>query len=451
MHDSVPSSPAEVPPLGARAESPDAWQTPFVANIPRTLLCVAALVGVGLGLSYLRPPRYLAHTKIILPNSSARSSALAGLAGTLGLGADGSSLPMFSAILNSDRMLDRLSLHSGLTRRRLHGIMLVRDDVKSNTIEISATGFDKAQMLRLVRDSLEGLNDITAKVNLPVREDQTSRLGATLANRQQSLRKAQEDLRRFLTSAKTLPGGSVDLGIAKIPASTDPTAASPGNDLGTVQTGLGYKQQLSSLEIQLQKLDSSVAAIRQASDAQQSSPPLDLPPVKLWADRIAAAQAKIAEMRSRYQPDSPEIREAERSLRNLMDERRRDVDRYLTSVRASLAGPSEPLAVTRAGVVSQINALKKYVDVAPDETIEYLRLFGNVASAQAIVNQVRLLYEKARLDQGNDPNTWAVLDLPEIDPDFDSRNVTRNVGLGVVGGLAIAYWLGSRRRPRRTT
>ena len=441
------SSPTE---YDATSEPPTVrWYAPLVASPVLTLACMAVFVGLGVAASVLIPAQYLARGKIILPNSSKGGSALAGLASSVGLGGvDSGSLPMFAAILKSERMLSDVARRTGVPRKKLRKDLGVRDDPKANTIEIYATAPTKNGALRVVKSSLVALDEIADRVNLPVRENRTKSLQNTLANRQQALTRSEGALKGFLASAKTLPGGSVDLS----PANGLDTAASSSDGPNGIQSagaGLGYKQQVSSLEIQLRKLDRSMEAIHTAARAQETAAPLDLPPVQLWADKIAGAQARLAELRPRYQEGSPEIREAEAALAGIQAQRKRDIDKYLASVQASLTGPAQSLSVLRAGVESQIADVKRYADAMPGETIRYLRLLRDVKTNEQIVGQIRLQVEKSKLDQTDDPNTWSVLDAPEIDDEYDSTKAKRNIGLGILLGIASAYALGSARLARK--
>ena len=349
---------------GVPAEEPtDPWYAPFARRPAITLLCLAAGLGVGVAASLVLSPKYLARGKIILPNST-RSSAFAGLAGSLGIQAgDTGSLPMFAAILRSETMVARIAALNGLTRKEVRKVFNAKDDPKSNTIEITVTGRDPERALKIARTGIQALSDIASKVNLPLKEDQSVRLRASLANRQRDLEANERALKAFLESAKTLPSGGGLQASVKSPSGDAQGGGT--NDAATIAPGLGYRQQLSSLEIQLRSLESSAAAIQANAKAQETTPPLDLPPVRLWAERIAQAQANLAELRPRYRAGSPEVVEAEETLTNVQAAMRRDVERYLANVRASLTGTAQTLSVTRAGIETQIAEVKKYVDAAP--------------------------------------------------------------------------------------
>lgn len=443
------SSPSSLPP----AEVPGApWYLPLTASPVTTLVCVAAFVGLGVVAAVMSPAQHLARGTIILPNAGNRAgSSFASVATSLGLGAEAGSLPMFTAILKSERMLNSVSQRAGVPRKRLRKDFGIRDDAKSNTIEVYATATSPDLALRIVRSSLLALSDITAQVNLPGRRGQAQRLSASLANRQRGLAKAEIALKEFLSTAKVLPGGGANLASQADLGSTSDTASTGAGDGVSIEPGLSYGRQLSSLEIELRKLDSSVEAIRAAARAQRTTAPLDLPPVRLWADKIADAEARLAALKPRFREGSPEVRETERTLTGLLAARNRDIDLYVQSVQASLSGPAQALSVRRAGIESQIADVKRYAQAVPGETIRYLRLARDVKLNEQIVSQIRLQYERARLEQTDDPNTWSVLDVPAIDEEYDAGKTKRNVAMGALLGSLLAYGLGTRRLARKRT
>lgn len=409
---------------------------PLLANPLLTLGLAAVFAALGAVASFVLPPQYQAHGKIILPNSGGRSSSLSTLANFAGVSADTGSLPMFTAILKSERMLNAVSHATNVPKKKLRKQMDVRDDSKANTVEVVATASDPDLALKIVKSGLKTLGDIAVRVNLPLRQNQTSRLATDLTGQQQTLAKNEAALQAFLQSSKTaIAGGSALAG-----------GSSASGDAGTVGAGMSYKQQLTALQIEADNLDAQLRAIDETSKQQAAAAPLDLPPVKLWAERIAQAQANLAEVRIRYHENTPETRGAEKALRDVLELRKHDVDQYLASVRASLTGTTQSLSTQRQGVASQIAAVQKYVDAAPNETIQYLRLLRNVGESEAIVREIRLQYERAREEQGNDPNNWSVLDLPEIDDTNDPRRTSRDAMMGGLAGLALAYAIAVRRK-----
>ena len=411
-------------------------------------LLIGSVVLFGLlGAVYtlLVPPRYEAKTTILMPGSKPPSSA-ASLAQSLGVGGLGGNgdptLPMFRKILESETVTAAVARKFGLKKPIVRQMRTIDDDAKTNTIDLAVQNKNKAIALSMANEFLSQLRQQNTKLSLPGKSKQAGLLATALAANSQALARSEVQLQRFVASAVTSPG--------MVGSLTDGGTSDNRGPANGVSPAFRYHDQLTTLSLQLQKLDNQLKVIDAKSVEASVVKPDDFPPVAIWNRRLSELEAALSAARATYSPDSPEVRDAQSSYDQVQKLLKKDVSKYLTAVERRVTGDVSRLDQDRASVVRQIASIRLLADAAPKEALQYQRLVRNVTTLTSLVSQLRVQYEQAKLESADDPNRWEVLDEPVLADDPVNKKYTRNVSLAALGGfflaVPLAFRLGKRRR-----
>jgi uncharacterized protein involved in exopolysaccharide biosynthesis len=387
------------------------------------------------------PPRWAAHSVILLPGT--RPSAAAGVAQSLGLSVGGggdTSLEMFHRILESERLLQMVSNATNLAPKDIKKLRTIEEDVKGGVLEITVTDRDSKKALAINQQMIDGLRLIVNELMLPSKGRKAEILSHDLADKNRQLAEAEQKLEEFTRNSVTAP----------VQAST--TSLQGSGSSGMSATGVSpafrYRDQLTTLNQELQKINAGLLSSIDKSQKAANGKSIDFPPVAIWQTRLSEAELELASARAVYSDDTPNVKQALGNYLRIQELMQKDVHRYLSQVSNDVTGGSASLDQQRQEILAQIASLKKLVSAAPKEATEFQRLSRRVNVLSSLAMQMQLQYEQASLDKEDDPNRWEVLDAPYIEDEPVNKNYVRNVGLAALFGLAIAVFAVPRMKTR---
>lgn len=397
---------------------------------------LAGLIGAGLYTFFVRPV-YEARTTIVLPASSDASSGALGLAASVGLLPSGSgassSLSMFTAILNSERLLNRLVESSGIEKKDLRKARSVTMDDRSNLIMVKFKDKDSDQALALCAQALAALGEFNEELSLPTKSKRADLLEDKIDEHTVRLRDLELQFQKFAKESKSVP-----------------TTLSNGE--GDSDSNLfTQRQQLAQLRSELSKLEraeqaaaSSVESLRNA----QGDIPTDIPQLQEKYDELRELERNLASARATYTEEAPNVKELDAKVETLRGQLRREAVQYSTSFEQGLVRDINEVRVASSVIRDQIRELEIQVDVAPQEATQFERIRRELRFLEAILLELTVQYEQATMEAASDPNRWEVLDQPELADKPVNKRFGLSLSVGLLGGLFAGLCIALVRNPR---
>lgn len=329
----------------------------------------------------------------------------------------------------------RQTVRFGVTQPRAVSVGLVqRLDVamqdNSNFVTLTLTGPDKWQTADLLNAWMQQFVATAAALRKQNLVRQANILDAQRTLAAQALRNAEAALRQFQTQNITRPGTAAAASPAPVPAVPGMPGSSPADQFAT---GFFQRQdQLLALENDRRALEQVVAAGRDGSlqpDVVAQIPAVaTAPSLSLAVKQLIEKQAKLDEARQSYT-------DFFRPVKQLADE----VQTLRTRTIPELAQQQANLLRRREAMLgSQLRTDSVQLRSIPSRSIEEARLRRDVATQEALYNNVETRFETARLGAES-----TVPDVSILDPALPAANPQRNVKvLLVIGGLGGALALG---------
>lgn len=142
---------------------------------------------LGVLVTWLPAPVYQASSALLFPAGG--TSSLLGLAQSLGLSvpAGGTApLKMYRAVLESQRLRQRISEQTGIPLKKLESMVSIKDDLQASLISINVRHTDAKTAQRVARLYITTLAELNREMNLPLVRNQVRFLENELALRTKS-------------------------------------------------------------------------------------------------------------------------------------------------------------------------------------------------------------------------------------------------------------------------
>lgn len=397
-------------------------------------LTLAGVILAGLYTLFV-PPKYEARTSIVMPAQSDISGGALGLAKSIGIlpsgAGGGSNLSMFTAILNSERMLNRLEEKTGIKKEDLRKIGSVTQDDQANLILIRYFHKDPDMAKKLCTLSLDALREFNAELSLPTKSERTKLLNDKISHYTDELRTLELKFQTFADESQSVP-----LGLE--------SEEGAGGNLFT------QKQKLAELRSQLKEIDRSLAAASSAVEQVKedgSALPTDIPQLQKQYEELRKAERELAAARVTYTKESPIVIDLKSKVEALRNQIRVEALKYSKSFKAGLVQDINELKVSRSVIQDQINELEIKVDVAPKEAVEYARIKREVSFVEEVLKQLLVASETAEMEAASDPNRWEVLDRPQLADKPVNKRFGLSMGIGLLAGLFLSVTIALVRKP----
>lgn len=387
----------------------------------RLVAVLGCFVVGGAIYTFLLPPRWEARGTLVIP--AQRTSSTQSIAQSLGIGYAGdSALGSYHKILESERVLEAVSLTTSISKRELKAHRMIEDDPKSNTITVSYSDASKPRAVEVVRDFIRNLRTVNTQLGLSQSSMKVAKIEKELSDQSIDLREAEQRLEQFYVRAKTSPilqGSGISSG-------------------GSIAFGLQYKDKLENLELQVKLLDTNLRQLDLKAFKSSALGVPDIPALGNWTSKLSELDRRLTEARSTYPENSPEVQSLIKARNATFKTGQEETSRYLAAVRDRVSNATALKDEDRTSTLAQVDTVKQLVEAAPREATQFQRLVRRVGTLSALVNQLSLQLEQAKIDDRLDPNRWQVLDLPEVSEDPINKNFLRNILLALISGLFIA-------------
>ncbi|HEY3285320.1 MAG TPA: Wzz/FepE/Etk N-terminal domain-containing protein [Armatimonadota bacterium] len=397
------------------------------------LVFVAAGVMLGVLYTARAKPVWEAKASVVFPAMS--QAALGGVAATMGFALPGQSaspIKVNHSILESRRARDYVGPRVGLSDKQLRLVLTAKDDPPSGLLSLSVKYKDPTETLKITELFIEAMSDLNRRLSLPQARTQVLALQKQLEEKRAELRRAEEHLRNTQTLTKTAPGA-------------DPLTGATNR----------YAQQLNETEVELARVRASIAEARgkmESLAAPGTPPPAEMAPARQWRDRLANLEYDLRVEEMTYGVEAPSVVRLRGQIAVARKQLQQELERYLSTVRANAEPSLAGLEATRVGLEAQQKVLRDLAARAPEEAVDTQRQVREVTALGALVQQIRIQYESARLLAATDPNRWEVLDPPALSNDgrpVNKRWVVNAAMLGVLGFLLGSAIVLVRTRPRQ--
>lgn len=399
-----------------------------------TLLCVL----LGVLYTWLPAPVYEAYSTLLFPAGG--TSSLLGLAQSLGISVPSGgapSLKMYRAVLESDRIRQRISRQTGIPPKKLMRMTSIRDDTQANLITVSVKHQDPQTAQRIARLYISTLGALNRELNLPLVRNQVEFLEKELALRTKQLREAENRLLEFQRKMVSEGGAPSALGGGSLSLSSSPLRGLSAGGTGVDST---YLQQLNAAQLQLQQVHQQIARAREsARQAARSAMelPADLPPASQWRAKLTELEYELRVAELTYGPDAPNVVRLKKQIELTRQQLRKEIDNYLQAVNMNLDPNLAPLELQRIGLEAQVSALQRLASRAPEDTVKLQRLAREVSTLNEIVGQLRISLEQTRMEMSRDPNRWEVLENGTLKEEPVNKRWKLNIALSLTGGLML--------------
>lgn len=392
-----------------------------------------ALAGVY---TFIKKPVYEGSAILLLP--TVQGSGANSLAQQLGISVSAgsqSNIYMFKQILESSRARSMVAQQIGLSRGEVKLNSVIEENSTANSILITYLDPDQARAKKAVGSYISSLRKIHSELSIPSKKSQAQALQTSLEKRKSELSDAEERLRIFQLSAKTAP-------------------ALGGN--GVAISASRYSEQLRGLEIEREKLRSSVHQLRTQLERAKGASielPNNLPTARQWREKLVQLEYELKVAEISGGPLDPKVVKLKSQIEITKSSLAQESERYLQALKSGVVDPSLESGIasfgaatsTLAGIEAQISALQRLTKVAPTEALTYQRMVNEIAMLSKLVESQRTQLEQAKWDAQADPNRWEVLDEPEVSAEPVNKNYIRNMAVGGVAGLVLAFFAISSR------
>lgn len=405
----------------------------------KTLLLAFAILGpiLAVGVTAVLPPVYEAKTTIIMPAGGESGSAALGLAASLGVlpsGADssGASLNMFSAILDSERMIAHLHEKTKIEKKDLRKSRAVLADGKANLIVIKFKDKDSNRALDLCNYSLEALSEFNSELSLPTKEQDANRLHTKLEETEDQVRDLELRFQSFARKSKSIPTGLSN-------------EEKGGANLFT------QKEQLKNLRIELGRINTAQSTKNSAVKTlriEQGQTPTDIPQLQSIYEEFRTEERALLAAKAQYTDENPIVKELQSKVNSSREQIRREAGRYSSAIEQGLVSDLKDLDIAEKVVRDQIRELEIQVEAAPEEATEYERLRRELKVKEGILLDLTLRYEQALMEQTTDPNRWEILDEPQLADKPVNKRFALTAGLGFFISLFIGLCTALVLKPR---
>lgn len=390
----------------------------------------ATCVGLAAAVAFtvFSPARWQAKATLVMPMPET-TPINSPLAAFVGQGASGT-IDVLAGLAKSHRSLSEVAAKTNSDPFELDRIIRAEVDAAAGQLVLTAEDTDKAKATSYLKESIVSLDKLAKEVGLSVASRTRSEVGASLANRRAELKAAEERLSTYLSSALTAP---------------DP--ANPG-------TSAEYRKAYAEAAINLERVERQLDANRTMAGqmANNAELPTGIPELQTLREQLIAKETELANARIHFAETSREVGTLVKQVNVLKETVRKEVTKRMQAVNEGVDARAAELEATKLVLSWQVGALKRLADAAPKEAAEAARLNREVQTLGSVVNELRMQYEKARIDADVDKVRWSVLEEPYIvEPAVNKRFARAGAFGGGLGFLiaCLGVFVANGRRERK--
>ncbi|MCW5941755.1 MAG: hypothetical protein KIS66_05965 [Fimbriimonadaceae bacterium] len=390
-------------------------------------LLLAVVVGGGGGALFvlLSPPIYRAQMSLLTITENDATAALS--AASILPGAPDPQLILKGVVL-SNSSLSEISKATGIEKKDLEEGLILETDGPRAQVAISWEDRDSKLALKVIESARNTLSDLQKKVAFTSARQEANNIEAAIKQKDGELARAEAALAEYQRTMKA------------------PIAA---NDLSSVAL---YFRQKKDLEMQLGTAKRQLAQAQQRANitADQAELPNAVPTAQVWRQKLGETEHQLRVLEISKGPLDPEVVRLKKEVAETKSRLQREVQDYLMSVREGIDAGVASFQAQIVVLEWQIAQIEETYKNAPEEAIELTRRAREVETLGAVLQELRLQYEKAKVRAEVDRVRWSVLDDPYLFDRPTNKRYVRTAGLAaLVLGLLAAFAIVLRSRPGR--
>lgn len=288
-------------------------------------------------------------------------------------------------------------------------------DPQTNQVTIASQNVDSSAALKEVEAALDALALIRREVDISQTQYEVEELRRTLEEKVIELQIAEDELLAVQESHETMVNPQ---------------------DPGTLTE---YYTNYRELQSQLDGVREQLRITRQllADGASDPNIAIAVPGIERLTEALYQAEVELSAARSRFQPDTPEVREAESRVATAEANLQQAIDAYARGIRANVDPVLLQLTAQERALAAQVEVALRLWETAPGEALELQRVFREVSGLRAVVDRLEAEYQGARVRASVAEQQWSVLDQPYL---LD-RPVNKRLGLTSALGFGLGLLL----------
>jgi uncharacterized protein involved in exopolysaccharide biosynthesis len=318
-------------------------------------------------------------------------------------------LLVLRGIIISRSNLTLVSGKTGTKLKELQDKLVVETESERGQVILTWLDSKPERAVEVLDATLSSLRETLKTINFSSAELSANNLAKTIGAREKQL-KEEED--RFLKLQKSTK------------AALSPTDM---NQIGTLASLREEKRlALDSLDAKmnqmekrwsgLEKTDLNISGLNSGTKSLQAI---------LTEKELSLRLAKVSQG-----DQSPTVVRLTKEVEQVREKLKLALRNYIQSMRKGLDEQTSTLLVERAALQSQLQRLDSLVAVAPDEALELSRSYRRVMQLTTTLSELKVQYEKARINSTVEQVNWNILDAPVSE--IVSKK-SRSVKLGLLG------------------
>lgn len=325
-------------------------------------------------------------------------------------------LLVLRGIIISRSNLSLVSDKTGTKLKELQDKLVVETESERGQVILTWLDSKPEKAVSVLEATLSSLRETLKMINFSSAELSAKNLAKTISARENQL-KQEED--RFLKLQKSTK------------AALSPTDM---NQIGTLATLREEKRlALDSLNAKMSQMekrwkgletnDINIASLNSGTKSMQAI---------LTEKELSLRLAKVSQG-----DQSPTVVRLTKEVEQVREKLKLALRNYIKSMRIGLDEQTSSILVERAALQSQLQRLDVLVAVAPDEALELSRSYRRVMQLTTTLSELKVQYEKARINSTVEQVNWNTLDAPAAE--LVSKK-SRSVKFGLLG-LAFGFAL----------
>lgn len=382
----------------------------------RTVLVFAGAATALAGfVTWVVPPIYEARFLVLFPR--AQNSAGGNI---IQLAASSSSdVQYLGGVVKSHEMRTLIAEKADVKVKDVENILDVNEEPERRQLEIAIRSGKSQLALDAVTSVLNRLRKLDEQLLFSLSDRISGDLAKEVEKTKRNLDSAQSRLADFQKTAKTVPGSKEDYSGSEYLVQAE-----------------GARIDHEAARRRLQARITQQAKVGQALDLNL---PTGDPQITDWRKSLLDARIKLDAARARYQPGTPQVKEAEDTLAFTQNAIKAEVQSRVVSVERGIDDETGRLFAAELTTRWLAEEAASKAKAAPEEAKQYRELLSDVRVAQNSYESSLANFRQESIRNKVEKLQWSVLDEPYL----VEIPVNKKFGLNMAAGLVVGGFLGS--------
>ncbi len=378
--------------------------------------------GIGLLVHLVAPPIHRAEMTLVFPEAQTETTPLSSVLGGMNENAIGYVAGLLATQSAQRKIGEGIDLKPGEVRDAL----TIEPDLTARQLRVGFQHGNARHALTALESAVDFVSNADNQVTVGASSARLRGIRDRLAKKQELIDGYQAELLESLETAETIPTQQDQY------------------------TGGGYLKELQDVQFQLASVKEKIKAARGAAGrlegASQQGLPTGLEMETAWKEKLIEAQLRFDQARAKYQPESPQYKEAEQALNDVKSGLQQGITDYARSVEEGLNMDMAQLLAQELVLEFQSEMLRKKALAAPAEATKFRELIAKIDLEGEALRIIRQEEEKEELRISTAVPDWILVDEPYLLPKPVNKSLMLNVGVPTLAGLFVGLIFGARRR-----